>query len=108
MDNIIEKLVILLEERRDADPEESYVAMLHKSGLNKILEKVSEEATETILAAKDAQASGNSEEVIKETADLWFHTMVMLQHVEASATDVLSELERRFGTSGLAEKAARS
>ena len=108
MDNIIEKLVILLEERRDANPDESYVAMLHHSGLNKILEKVSEEATETILAAKDAQASGNSAEVIKETADLWFHTMVMLQHVEASPTDVLSELERRFGTSGFTEKAARS
>lgn len=108
MDNIIERLVILLRERRTADPDESYVASLHESGLNKILEKVSEEATETILAAKDAEATGNREEVIKETADLWFHTMVMLQHVDASPTEVLDELERRFGTSGLAEKAARS
>ena len=78
MDNIIEKLVILLEERRDADPDESYVAMLHQSGLNKILEKVGEEATETILAAKDAETSGDNSALIYETADLWFHSLVML------------------------------
>ena len=85
-----------MEERRDADPDESYVAMLHQSGLNKILEKVSEEATETILAAKDAQISGNREEVIKETADLWFHTMVMLQHIEASPTLEFGKTVREF------------
>ena len=108
MDDIIGKLADILRERRNADPETSYVAGLHASGLNKILEKVGEEATETILAAKDADTSGNVDDVIRETADLWFHTMVMLGHLDASPMDVVKELERRLGRSGLAEKAARS
>lgn len=104
MDEILRELTLILEQRKASSGDESYVASLHAKGLNKILEKVGEEATETILAAKD----GDREETIKETADLWFHTMVMLSHLDLSAKDVLSELEQRFGLSGLEEKAARS
>jgi len=108
MDSILERLTIILKERRHADPSTSYVAGLHSKGINKVLEKVSEETTEVILAAKDAEASGNVEELVKETADLWFHTMVMLAHMDSSPAAVLEELERRFGTSGIEEKASRS
>lgn len=108
MDSILERLTIILEERRHADPSTSYVASLHAQGVNKILEKVGEEATEVILAAKGAESSGNVEELVRETADLWFHTMVLLGHMESSPAAVLEELERRFGTSGLEEKALRS
>jgi len=113
MDDILDRLTAVLAERRQADPKESYVAALHAKGLNKILEKVGEEATETIIAAKDTQHSNaagepNTLELVKETADLWFHTMVMLEHLGATPRDVLEELDRRFGTSGLTEKAARS
>jgi len=108
VNDIMDKLSRLLEERRNGDPDSSYVASLHASGLNRILEKVGEEATETIIAAKDAATSGERAELINETADLWFHTMVMLGHLDASPMDVLNELESRLGTSGLAEKAART
>ena len=108
MDSILERLTIILEERRNADPSSSYVAGLHAKGINKILEKVGEETTEVILAAKEAETSGNVEELVRETADLWFHTMVLLGHMESSPAAVLEELERRFGTSGLEEKASRS
>ena len=84
------------------------MAGLHAKGINKILEKVGEEATELILAAKEAEVSGNVDELVRETADLWFHTMVLLGHLESSSAEVLEELERRFGTSGLEEKASRS
>ena len=108
MDSILERLTIILEERRHADPSTSYVAGLHEKGVNKILEKIGEEATEVILAAKEAESSGDVEELVRETADLWFHTMVLLGHMESSPAAVLEELERRFGTSGLEEKALRS
>jgi phosphoribosyl-ATP pyrophosphohydrolase len=108
MDDVLDRLTAILAERKQGDPASSYVAGLHHKGLNKILEKVGEEATETIIAAKDAEASGDNEALVKETADLWFHTLVMLSHRNASAADVLAELEQRFGTSGLAEKAART
>ena len=107
MDNILSELTTLLRERRHADPKSSYVAGLHTKGLNRILEKIGEEATEVILAAKDAEVSGDNDELIRETADLWFHTLVMLSHLGTSSADVLEELERRFGTSGLQEKASR-
>lgn len=103
MKDILARLTEELEQRKSASPEDSYVASLHEKGLNKILEKVGEEATEAIIAAKD----GDQEELIKETADLWFHTMVMLSHKGLSAEDVLAELERRFGLSGHDEKASR-
>lgn len=107
MSDILQQLVQTLEERKQADPEKSYVAQLHHRGLNKILEKVGEEATETLLAAKDAAHSGQTDEVIAETADLWFHSLVMLSHLNISHEAVLNELARRMGLSGLEEKASR-
>jgi len=100
----------VLEARKHASPASSYVAKLHDDGLNKILEKVGEEAFETVIAAKDAGGTSNSEsktEVVKETADLWFHTLVMLSHLDIPASELLNELEGRFGVSGLVEKASR-
>ena len=105
--NILKALDEILAHRKNEDPETSYVASLHAKGLNKILEKVGEECTETIIAAKDAAQSGERDEVISETADLWFHTLVMLSHLGENADAVLAELSRRFNTSGLVEKASR-
>ncbi|HTF82960.1 MAG TPA: phosphoribosyl-ATP diphosphatase [Cellvibrio sp.] len=106
--NILEQLTQILEARKNnADADSSYVASLHKKGLNKILEKVGEECTETLLAAKDAQASGDTSDLIYETADLWFHTLVMLSHLGENADSVLNELARRFDVSGHTEKASR-
>ncbi len=111
MSDILKNLAEVLEQRKIADSGESYVASLHEKGLNKILEKVGEEALEAILAAKDYDMA-NSEEhkqaLIKETADLWFHSLVMLSHLDLSLENVLDELEKRFNISGLAEKASRS
>lgn len=103
----LQRLAEVLEQRKQASAESSYVASLHAKGLNKILEKVGEECTETLLAAKDCQHGGNTQELIYETADLWFHSLVMLSHLGLGPDDVLKELERRFDLSGLAEKAAR-
>lgn len=107
-DSRLDKLSQVIEARKNASSNESYVASLHHSGLNKILEKVGEEATEALIAAKDAAYSGDNRELIYETADLWFHTMVMLSHFGEDANAVLDELERRFDLSGLAEKAVRN
>ena len=107
MNDLLTALDKMLTERKTASPDSSYVAALNAEGLNKILEKVGEEATEVILAAKDAAESGNAEEVVTEVADLWFHTMVMLAHLELNHTDVLKVLDARMGLSGLAEKASR-
>lgn len=104
MNDIIQRLTELLESRKKADPQVSYVAKLYSKGMNSILKKVGEEAAETIIAAKD----GSKEDLIYETADLWFHTMVMLAEAGLSAQDVLNELARREGLSGIAEKASRS
>ncbi|MFD2192149.1 phosphoribosyl-ATP diphosphatase [Pistricoccus aurantiacus] len=109
MNDILNQLGQVLEERRRADPATSYVASLHQKGINRILEKVGEEATETLLAAKDA-TNGSSETrdaVVAETADLWFHSMIMLSHLNIEPQAVLDELARRFGISGLDEKASR-
>ncbi len=103
MPDALNRLTQILEERRNADPESSYVASLHKKGLDAILKKVGEESTETVIAAKN----GDKQQIIYETADLWFHSMVMLNHFGLTSDDILAELERRFGTSGIAEKAAR-
>lgn len=106
--NILEQLTQILEARKNnADADSSYVASLHQKGLNKILEKVGEECTETLLAAKDAQISGDTSDLIYETADLWFHTLVMLSHLGENAESVLNELARRFDVSGHTEKASR-
>ena len=106
-DQILRPLMDVLETRTQASADESYVASLHSKGLNKILEKVGEESVETILAARDAELSGNNEKLIYETADLWFHSLVMLSHLGESADSVLAELEQRFDLSGLEEKANR-
>jgi phosphoribosyl-ATP pyrophosphohydrolase len=108
MSDVLTQLGEVLEQRKAAAPDTSYVSSLHAKGLNKILEKVGEEATETILAAKDAQLSGDNKEVIYETADLWFHSLVALSHLGESPQAVLDELARRFDLSGLEEKASRS
>ena len=108
MAQVLKQLTETLKLRRNSDPESSYVAKLHHKGLNKILEKVGEEATETILAAKDAELSGDNSDLIYETADLWFHTLVMLSHQGEDYQSVLKELERRFDLSGLEEKASRN
>lgn len=108
MSDVLRQLSQVLNERKtSANPEQSYVALLHQKGLNKILEKVGEECTETLLAAKDAAVSGNNQEVIYETADLWFHSLVMLSHLGEDANAVVDELARRFDLSGLEEKAQR-
>jgi phosphoribosyl-ATP pyrophosphohydrolase len=107
--DILKQLTNILETRKQiADAETSYVASLHQKGLNKILEKVGEECTETILAAKDAQTSGDNTDLIYETADLWFHSLVMLSHMGENADAVLNELARRFNISGHEEKASRT
>ena len=104
---VIEVLEDMLAERRFGDPEKSYVSKLHHKGLDHILRKVGEEATEVVMAAKDAARSENNEDVIHEVADLWFHTLVLLSHLEEPPSAVLAELERRLGVSGLVEKASR-
>jgi len=108
MNEVLEQLDDVLRQRRSADPGQSYVASLHQQGLNKILEKVGEECTETILAAKDCNAGGEGEKLVYETADLWFHSLVMLSHLNLSSADILAELKRRFELSGLEEKASRA
>jgi phosphoribosyl-ATP pyrophosphohydrolase len=102
-DHILQQLAEVLEQRKQADPDSSYVAGLYDKGLDAILKKVGEEATETVIAAK----GGDLDQLVYETADLWFHTLVLLAHQGVGPDKVLAELERRFGLSGLEEKAAR-
>jgi phosphoribosyl-ATP pyrophosphohydrolase len=97
------RLAEVLEQRKGADADSSYVAGLYAKGLDKILKKIGEEVTETVMAAKD----GDSEHIVHEVADLWFHCMVLLAHQGLGPQAVLRELERRFGLSGLEEKAGR-
>lgn len=104
----LEKLTEVLQARQGADPDESYVASLYAKGLNKILEKVGEEATEVILAAKDADGAQRDDALIGEVADLWFHTIVMMVHLNQRPDWVLDTLAERFGVSGHTEKANRS
>jgi len=103
-EDVLNRLADLLEQRKGADPSSSYVAKLYDKGMDSILKKVGEEATETVIAAK----GGNQEEIIYETADLWFHTMVMLAKAGLTPQDILDELARREGLSGIAEKESRS
>ena len=103
MSTTLNKLAAVLESRKGADPASSYVAGLYAKGLDAILKKIGEEATETVIAAKNGEAGA----MLHEMADLWFHTLVLLAHQGLKPDDVLSELERRFGLSGLDEKAGR-
>jgi phosphoribosyl-ATP pyrophosphohydrolase len=100
MSDTLQKLMSVLNDRKKADADSSYVASLYAAGTDKILKKLGEEATETVIADKD--------QIIYETADLWFHSMVLLAHNNIDVDDVLHELDRRFGLSGLEEKASRS
>ncbi len=102
-DAVLSQLAQVLEERKQAAPDSSYVAKLYGKGLDAILKKIGEEATETVMAAKD----GDKEKIVYEIADLWFHSLVLLAQQNLHPQDVLKELERRFGLSGLAEKASR-
>ena len=108
MSDVLEQIAATLEQRKGADPASSYVASLHHKGLNRILEKVGEEATEVIIAAKDAQAGAGRAELIGEVADLWFHSMVMLSYLDVGINEVTDCLRARLGTSGLEEKAGRA
>jgi phosphoribosyl-ATP pyrophosphohydrolase len=97
-----------IEQRRQGDPETSYVARLLHRAPDAVLKKIGEEATEVVMAAKDLSAGqGSAQALVAEMADLWFHALVALAHYELSPADVLAELQRRAGTSGLEEKAAR-
>jgi phosphoribosyl-ATP pyrophosphohydrolase len=107
MSDTLNRVAQVLEERKGADAESSYVASLYHKGLNKILEKLGEESIETIIAAKDAEVSGNCRDVLYETADLWLQSLAMLAHLGQHPQAVLDELDRRFGLSGHAEKASR-
>ncbi len=100
---ILRRLAETIEARKSADPAASYVAKLLHDGHDKILRKISEEATETLLASKDA----DKQQVVYEMADLWFHCLILLAHHGLGPDDVLNELQRRDGVSGVAEKASR-
>ncbi|MCK5895940.1 MAG: phosphoribosyl-ATP diphosphatase [Cocleimonas sp.] len=103
----LSQIADILEQRKSATSDGSYVAMLYDKGLDQILKKIGEEATEVVMAAKDASVDGKTDNVIYEVADLWFHTLILLAQQERHPNDVLQELARRFGTSGLVEKASR-
>jgi len=103
MSDVLSKLAAVLEARKSADPGTSYVAGLYAKGIDAVLKKIGEEATETVIAAK----SGERDQIIHEVADLWFHTLVLLAQQGLKPDEVLAELDRRFGTSGIDEKAAR-
>ena len=101
--HILDSLDEILEQRMTTNPEQSYTAKLSNEGVDAILKKVSEEATETVIASK----CGDNAAIIHEIADLWFHTIILLKHHGLKADDILEELHRRFGTSGIEEKANR-
>jgi phosphoribosyl-ATP pyrophosphohydrolase len=103
MTDTLEELAKVLEARKQADPDSSYVAGLYAKGLDAILKKIGEEATETVIAAK----SGDRDQLVHETADLWFHTLVLLVQQGMGPQHILDELQRRFGMSGIEEKASR-
>lgn len=111
MSDILQQLDQVLEARKSDSPDDSYVASLYAKGIEKILKKVGEEANETIMAAKDLEHSINIDEdkehLVYEIADLWFHTMVLLASQNLTSADITTELQRRFGLSGHAEKASR-
>lgn len=104
---ILAQLTMILEQRKGAAADSSYVASLYDKGLDAILKKVGEEATETVMAAKDVANGGDKDKLVYEVADLWFHTMVLLADQGLSSDEVLTELARRFGVSGIEEKASR-
>ena len=104
MSDVLTRLSEVIELRRTQAPADSYVAGLFHAGIDKILKKIGEEAAETIIAGK----GGDTEQVVYETADLWFHSIILLKFMGVEPAAVLAELERRFGRSGLVEKAERA
>ncbi len=102
-DDTLARLAAVIDARRDGDPDKSYVARLFAKGGDAIFKKVGEEATETVMAAKD----GDKARIVHEVADLWFHSMLLLARFDLRPADVLAELQRREGLSGLEEFAAR-
>jgi phosphoribosyl-ATP pyrophosphohydrolase len=110
MSTTLARIAAVIESRKienGGDPAKSYVAKLFAKGDDAILKKIGEEATETVMAAKDARVSGDTSKVLYECADLWFHSMVMLAKFGLSPQQVLDELARREGISGIEEKASR-
>src|SRR5471030_2321544 len=110
MSDTLQRLAAVIESRKPANggnPETSYVARLFAKGDDAILKKIGEEATETVMAAKDARVDGDVSHVLYECADLWFHSLVMLAQFDLTPQQVLEELARREGVSGIEEKAAR-
>jgi phosphoribosyl-ATP pyrophosphohydrolase len=110
MSDTLQRLAAVIESRKPANggnPETSYVARLFAKGDDAILKKIGEEATETVMAAKDARVDGDVSHVLYECADLWFHSMVLLAQFNLTPQDVLNELARREGLSGIEEKASR-
>lgn len=108
--DVLNRLAEIIESRKIAnggDPEKSYVARLFAKGDDAILKKIGEEATETVMAAKDARTSADKSKILYECADLWFHSMIMLAQFGLTPQQVLDELARREGLSGIEEKAAR-
>jgi len=104
MNDVLLQLAQILEQRKLESAEKSYVASLYSKGLDTILKKIGEEATETVIAAK----GGDKQQIVYEMADLWFHCLVLLADQDLGPDDVLQELRRRFGLSGLQEKAQRN
>jgi phosphoribosyl-ATP pyrophosphohydrolase len=104
MDDVLRKLEAVLEQRKSANADESYVSSLYTKGLDEILKKIGEESAEVIMASKD----GNQDKIIHEVADLWFHTLVLLRHKDIEIDKIQQELSKRFGLSGLEEKANRN
>lgn len=110
MNDTLQRLSAIIESRKPAnggDPEKSYVARLFAKGDDAILKKIGEEATETVMAAKDARNSNTASKLVYECADLWFHSLILLAQFGLTPDDVLKELSRREGISGIEEKAAR-
>ncbi|WP_226806142.1 phosphoribosyl-ATP diphosphatase [Candidatus Vallotia cooleyia] len=111
MDNtpqdVLLRLAMIIDGHKKDNPEVSYVARLFHKGDDAILKKIGEEATEVVMAAKDARLDGSSMALVSEVADLWFHCLVMLRHYNVGPNDVLVELQRREGLSGISEKASR-
>ena len=101
------RLAAVIDGRKGGDPEKSYVSRLFHKGDDAVLKKIGEEATEVVLAAKDVRQGGERRALVGEVADLWFHCLVMLSHYDLSPADVIAELERREGLSGIEEKALR-
>ena len=103
----LDQLARVLESRKGGDPESSYTARLLHKGPDAFLKKIGEEATELVMACKDADHGGDKAKIVSETADLWFHTLIMLAKADLKPQDVLEELARREGLSGITEKASR-